>query len=277
MRSSAVVFAVAFALPVPAPAAEPWPIFDAHLHYNGAPSPHLPLPQVIRLFETTGVTGILANSRPNEGTRALVEARPVNVRVVPLIRPYRQRSDIGTWFADPATMTLIEDEFRRGGYVGIGEFHLSGRDAETPVVRQVVEFARRHGLWLHAHSDVAAIEALFRLDPQARVVWAHTGFGTPAGEVADLLDRHPGLMAELSYRGGLTDAAGRLTREWKDLFESRSERFLLGSDTWIDERWDAYAEIINGYRRWLPQLSAHAAANIASKNGERLFVPAPPR
>lgn len=266
-------FVLSFGLLTGAIADARLPIFDAHLHYNWEPAPRVPLAQAIRLFETSGVTGILANSRPNDGTRALVAARPAKVRVVPFIRPYRVRPDIGTWFSDPATLRLVEEEFARGGYVGIGEFHLHGRDAESPVVRELVAFAKRHRLWLHAHSDVEAIEILFRIDPQARIVWAHTGFGTPAAEVAALLDRYPGLYGELSYRGGLTAGDGLLTPEWKDLFERYSERFLLGSDTWIDARWDDYAAIIDGYRAWLAQLSPAAAANLAHRNGERLFGP----
>ena len=112
------------------------PLFDAHLHYNWEPKPHIPLDQVIQLFEATGVTGILANSRPNDGTRALVEVKPAKVRVVPFIRPYRIRADIQTWFADRATLELIETEFARGYYVGVGEFHLNGKDAESEIVKQ---------------------------------------------------------------------------------------------------------------------------------------------
>lgn len=263
--------ALALGLLAGASGADRLPVFDAHLHYNREPVARLPVAEAIRLFEASGVIGVLANSRPNDGTRALVAARPAQVRVVPFLRPYRVRADVGTWHADPATLRLVEEEFRQGFYVGLGEFHLHGREAESPVVRELVLFAKRHGLWLHAHSDVAAIETLFGIDPQARIIWAHTGFGTPAAEVDALLARHPGLVGELSYRGGLTAGDGRLTPEWKALFEQRSERFLLGSDTWIDARWDDYAAIIDGYRAWLAQLSPAAAANIAHRNGERLF------
>jgi len=35
-----------------------------------------------------------------------------------------------------------------------------------------------------------------------------------------------------------------------------SDRFLLGSDTWINERWQSYGDIMAGYRAWLAQLPA---------------------
>ncbi len=249
----------------------PQPLFDAHLHYNWEPKPHFSLEQVLETFRANRVTGILATSRPNDGTRALVAAKPAGIRVVPFLRPYRVRADINTWWQDPATLELVEEEFKRGYYVGIGEFHLHGSQARSDVVGRIVDFSRRHGLWLHAHSDVEAVEILFARDPEARIVWAHTGFTLPAADVARMLDRYPRLYAELSYRGGITGLGGRLTDEWRDLFLRFPDRFLLGSDTWIDERWEGYGGIMAGYRGWLQQLPPAVAAQIAHGNGERLF------
>ena len=44
------------------------------------------------------MTGVLATSRPNKGTHQLMDAKPPGLWVVPFIRPYRIRADIGTWF-----------------------------------------------------------------------------------------------------------------------------------------------------------------------------------
>jgi hypothetical protein len=77
-----------------------------------------------------------------------------------------------------------------------------------------------------------------------KIIWAHTGFSTSAARVRELLDAHPALWGELSYRGGIIDGSGMLTREWRALFASHSSRFLLGSDTWINERWHGYDTIM---------------------------------
>ena len=58
-----------------AQAAEPLPLFDAHLHYNVEAQEPYPLDHVLKLFRDNRVTGILANSRPNDGTRALTVQR----------------------------------------------------------------------------------------------------------------------------------------------------------------------------------------------------------
>ncbi len=263
------------AIPAAAAADSPLPLFDAHLHYNWEPTPHLPLERVFALFREHRISGILATSRPNDGTRALVEAPQKDVWVVPFIRPYRVRPDIQTWMSDPQTEALIETEFARGYYRGIGEFHLAGRAAEGAQVRFAAAFAARHGLFLHAHADDEALEILYRHDPKAKIIWAHTGFSTSPEKVEAYLKRYPGLWCELSYRYGITGAGGTLTPEWRRLFENYPDRFLIGSDTWINERWDSYGQIIAGYRAWLAQLPPAVAEQIAFRNAERLFRRAP--
>ena len=254
-------------------AGERLPLFDAHLHYNWEPKPFYAIDEVLRMFRAHGVTGILATSRPNDGTRALVAAQPEDIRVIPFIRPYRVRADIGRWFDDPAAMDLIVQEHVRGGYVGIGEFHLSGRQADTAVVKRVVDFAVANDLYLHAHVDDEALEILYRHNPGARVIWAHTGFSTEPGKVAAYLQRYPGLWGELSYRDGITGADGQLSAAWRNLLERHPDRFLIGSDTWIDQRWASYGEIMDAYRHWLAQLPRAAAEQIAFRNAGRLFPP----
>jgi hypothetical protein len=246
-------------------------IFDAHLHYNQEPNPFYPLDKVREIFRRNGVTGILATSRPNKGTHQLVEANAPGLWVVPFIRPYRVRADIQTWFNDPAIFDLVKSEYERGYYRGVGEFHLYGKSAASEWVKKVVDFAVERNLYLHAHCDEEALLILFSHNPKARVIWAHTGFSTPPARVAELMMAHPDLWGELSYRSGIIDGEGKLTTEWRALFERFPDRFLIGSDTWINERWFAYDGLMNGYRAWLAQLPREQAEKIANGNAKRLF------
>ena len=262
---------LAIAAPICALAQQPQlKIFDAHLHYNDDALPIFSVGEVLDIFRRTGVAGILANSRPNDGTRLLVDAKAPSLWVVPFIRPYRVDDDMQRWFNDPSIYELIETEYRRGDYRGIGEFHLFGTQARGPWVKKTVDFAVERDLFLHAHTDEQALLALFDHNARAKVIWAHTGFSVPAARVRELLEKYPGLMGELSYRDGIT-RVGRLTSDWRDLFGRYSDRFLLGSDTWVNERWYEYGTVMKQYRDWLGQLPDDQARSIAYGNAERLF------
>jgi hypothetical protein len=89
------------------------PLFDAHLHYNEeAQSPH-PLPDVLARLQRNGVKGIVANSRPNDGTKALASSsavREAGIVVVPFVRLYRNRADYDNWFRDESIYDMVQAE-----------------------------------------------------------------------------------------------------------------------------------------------------------------------
>ena len=143
-------------------------------------------------------------------------------------------------------------------------------------MKSIVDFAVERDLYLHAHCDETALLHLFAHNPRAKIIWAHTGFSTPPARVRELLEQYQDqLWGELSYRSGITDGSGKLTDEWRELFARHSDRFLIGSDTWINERWFSYDTIFKTYRGWLAQLPAEQARNIANGNARRLFGPRP--
>jgi hypothetical protein len=254
----------------------PLELFDAHLHYNQEPNPFYPLEKVLEIFRRNNVTGILATSRPNKGTHQLMDAKAPGLWVVPFIRPYRTRADIRTWFGDREIFfELIQSEHKRGYYRGIGEFHIYGDDAAGELVKKTVDFAVEHDLYLHAHCDEPALLHLFAHNARAKIIWAHTGFSTPPERVRALLEKYPALWGELSYRSGITDGGGKLTEDWRTLFARHPDRFLIGSDTWINERWASYDAMFKTYRAWLAQLPRKQAEQIANGNAIRLFGPKP--
>jgi len=247
------------------------PVFDAHVHYNLDIGRPVSVEAVFALWRAAGIRGVLLTSRPNDGTRELLEKAPSEFKTIAFARPYVTMADVKTWFRDPAIYAMIEEEIARGIYVGIGEFHIFGQDADSDGFARFVRLAAQRKLWLHAHCDDYVIERIFALDPQARVIWAHTGMGTPEARVDELLARYPNLYGELSYRSGVT-VGGELSDEWRSLFMKYPDRFLLGSDTWVPGRWPEVPDIIGGYRRWLAQLPPEVAEKIAWGNGARLFL-----
>ena len=287
MRRAAVAWALALGLaPLVQAADYSGPLLDAHLHYNveAVQGPH-PISDVLARMQRNGVRAIVANSRPNDGTKALVEARTqtdaAGVTVVPFIRLYRTRADYDNWYRDESIYEMVQAEFTRGTargpYRGIGEFHLyDSRNANGPVARKLMAFAEDKQLAVLAHVDDVAVDLLMANAPskgqKLRLVWAHTGIGgTPVERVEAMLARYPLLMGELSYRPGLTCEGGLLCPEWRALLLRYPDRFLIGSDTWINPRWQQYDELMQGYRRWLGDLPPEVARQIAWDNGAALF------
>ena len=287
MRRAAVAWALALGLASLAQAANySGPLLDAHLHYNveAVQGPH-PISDVLARMQRNGVRAIVANSRPNDGTKALVEARTqtdaAGVTVVPFIRLYRTRADYDNWYRDESIYEMVQAEFTRGTargpYRGIGEFHLyDSRNANGPVARKLMAFAEDKQLAVLAHVDDVAVDLLMANAPskgqKLRLIWAHTGIGgTPVERVEAMLARYPLLMGELSYRPGLTCEGGLLCPEWRALLLRYPDRFLIGSDTWINPRWQQYDELMQGYRRWLGDLPLDVARQIAWDNGAALF------
>jgi hypothetical protein len=260
------------------------PLFDAHLHYNEeAQSPH-PLSDVLARMQRNSVRAIVANSRPNDGTKALAaspQTREAGVTVVPFVRLYRNRADYDNWFRDESIYELVQAELARGTaagpFRGLGEFHLyDSANADGPVAKKLMALAEERKLAVLAHVDDIAIDLLMANTPSrgqsVRLIWAHTGIGgPPPARVDQLLARYPLLMGELSYRPGLTCEGGKLCPEWRELLLKYPARFMIGSDTWINQRWLYYDELMKGYRAWLGELPPDVARKIAWDNAAGLF------
>ncbi|MRD48789.1 amidohydrolase family protein [Caenimonas koreensis] len=260
------------------------PLFDGHLHYNEeAQSPH-PLADVLARMQRNGVKAIAANSRPNDGTKALAaspQTKQAGVTVVPFVRLYRNRADYDNWFRDDTIYEMVQAELARGTdagpFKGIGEFHLyDSANANGPVAKKLMALAEERGLVVLAHVDDVAIDLLMANTPskgqRTRLVWAHTGIGgAPVTRVEQLLAKYPQLMGELSYRPGLTCDNGQLCPEWRALLLKYPGRFMIGSDTWVNQRWQYYDELMKGYRTWLGELPPDVARKIGWDNAASLY------
>ncbi len=245
------------------------PIFDAHVHYSHDAVELVPPAQATQLLRDAGLKGALVSSSDDRGTQLLLAEAPD--LIVPELRPYRSRADTSGWVQTPEVVSYMEERLRRHRYVGVGEFHLYGEQAELAVPRRMVALAREHGLVLHAHSDIDAVERLFRQWPDARVLWAHSGFERPQA-VAEVLQRHPRLWCDLAYRSDHA-AAGQVDPDWRAAFEAWPDRFMLGSDTFTPERWHFIGPHATGAREWLATLPPTLADNIGWRNAQTLLRP----
>ena len=262
---------LAILLPMATATAQPadLPIFDTHIHYSAPDWAEYPPERILAILDRAGVKRALVSSTPDEGTITLYQKD--TRRIVPILRPYRSRDDIGHWWQDPTTVPYLEQRLRLGVHKGIGEFHLFGGQTSTAVVRRLTELAVQRNLYLHAHSDDLAVVELFTLEPRIKVIWAHAGMSAGPTVVGPLLDRYPSLWVDLALRNGDVAPGGTLDPAWRALFLRHPDRFLAGTDTWVTSRWEDLPGSVREVRSYLAQLPREVAEQIAFGNAQRLF------
>ncbi len=243
------------------------PLFDAHIHYSHDAWEVVPPKQAVAILRKAGLKGALVSSSNDQGTQMLIAEAPD--LIVAELRPYRTRGEIGSWLRDPTVIQYLEERLAKYQYVGIGEFHVSGADADLPVPKRMVAMARERGLVLHAHSDADAVDRLFKQWPEARILWAHSGFDRPE-QIRETLRRHPRLWSDLAYRGDQA-TLGKVDPAWRDAFNEFPERFMVGTDTFTPERWYYIGSHADYSRGWLSDLPKPLAEQIGWRNAERLL------
>jgi hypothetical protein len=243
------------------------PLFDAHVHWSENAHDEIPLERALAILDKSGVRMAAVSSTSDEATIKLYRANPQ--RVVPMLRPYRTRSDMGGWHNDAGIPAYLAERLKLGVHKGIGEFHLYGEDANSAVMKQIVKMAVERNLILHAHSDARAVEILFRHDARARVLWAHAGF-TSAANVDAMMARYPNLWVETAIRHDI-GPGGALADDWKAVFIKYQDRWLVGTDTYVTSRWHRMEEIHAETRSWLAKLPPAVAEKMAWRNGAKLF------
>ena len=196
MRMKLLIFASLTFFATAAHGAE-LPVFDAHIHYSHDAVQLIPPAEVVALLRAAGVKRALLSSSNDDGTQKLLEAAPDII--VPSLHPYRRRGEIGTWMHDPTVIDYVEERLAKYTYKALGEFRAFGNDIQTPVLQRMIALAREHDLLLHAHSDSEAIDQIFESFPEARVLWAHSGFDHPS-EIRATLRRHKNLWSDLAFR-----------------------------------------------------------------------------
>ena len=250
---------------------ETLPLFDAHVHYKEPAWGPYPPATVLELMDKSGVAMALVSSTPDQGTIKLWEYAPA--RVVPELRPYHGQWGSSNWTGMPGMFDYLMQRLDAYPHRGIGEFHLHRVDPDDePLLRSIAQAAKARDLYVHVHSGKAPVDMLYGFEPELKVIWAHAGMTEPAATVEAMLAAYPTLTADTSYReNDILRPDGTLDPDWRRVLERFPDRFMVGSDTWVNAQWDRYAEIMALNRRWLSQLSRPIAEQIAYKNAERLF------
>ncbi len=237
-------------------------LIDTHIHYSHDAWNVTPPKKAIEILRTAGLQKAFVSSSSDEGTQLLYAEAPD--LIVPVLRPYRKRGEINTWFYDESVIPMLENLLAKNTYAGIGEFHVYGDNANLPVIRRVVELAAQYQIFLHLHGDADAVEYVFAQDPNAKILWAHSGFDDPY-TIARMLEKHPNLSADLAFRNEHA-SNGKVYADWRELFLAYPDRIMVGTDTFSPERWYYIIDHADWSREWLTDLPTDVAEKIAYKN-----------
>ena len=93
-------------------------LYDTHIHYSHDAWDQLPPPQAVAVLRDAGLQRAFVSSSSDEGTQKLYAVAPD--LIVPVLRPYRRRGEIGTWFEDDTVPAMLAELLVKNRYAGIG-------------------------------------------------------------------------------------------------------------------------------------------------------------
>jgi len=247
------------------------PIFDAHIHYKEPAWGPYPPKTIIKMMDKNGVAMGLVSSTPDEGTIMLWKYAPD--RIVPELRPYHGNAGSSNWTKVAGMEGYLEKRLNDYPHEGIGEFHLHNVDpADRPLLEKVAAMAIKRDIYINVHSGAEPVNYLFSIEPRLKIIWAHAGMSEPANVVSAMMKKYKNLWADTSFReDDILADYNSIDPAWRKVLETYPDRFMVGSDTWVNSQWADYDGIIEQNRRWLAQFSREHAEMFAYKNAERLF------
>lgn len=190
----------------------------------------------------------------------------------------------------------VEADLRDRDARVIGELHVNAmQSAASPVLKfriradgpglqalAALAAKYRRPLALHAQWDPDTAEEFQRLaasNPEARIILLHAGNIASAAQIRALLEAHPNVYCDLSYRSPPQLQARLLERtifdtalreDWRSLIEDHPERFMAGIDD--VQSWEDYEATLGHIRGGLlANLSPDAAEKLAWKNARSWF------
>src|SRR5206468_10002039 len=99
---------------LPASARAEYPIFDAHIHFSQPDWDAYPPERALSILARAGVRRAIVSSTPDDGTLKLYDCAPASI--VPFLRPYRTRGELGSLPWDRPVANLGEERLLARGH-----------------------------------------------------------------------------------------------------------------------------------------------------------------
>ena len=288
--------------PIGPEAARALPFADAHVHVM----PYMDPAQVLRTMDRLNIRwagGALALGGParDAAVARVLGARYIRATGTSAWLRLRQRGGPQALESPESAefqslLREVEADLRDGNSRVIGELHVNAmQSAASPVLqykiradgaglRALAALAAKYGrpLALHAQWDAdtaAEFQRLAASNREARIILLHAGNIASAAQIRALLEAHPNVVCDLSYRsppqlkGRILDRAifdGALREDWRALIEDHPGRFMAGIDD--VQSWDDYEATLRNIRDGLlASLSPAAAERLSWRNASAWF------
>ena len=231
----------------------PLPIFDAHLHYSHD------------AWECVPVAG--RDRDPAQGrrqARAGLELRrrgpaaPLPAApdlVIPELRPYRRRGEIGTWFRDETVVPYLEERLAKYRYVAHRRIPPLRRRRRPAGAARAWSSSRASTTCSCTRIPTPMRSSACSSSGRRRASCGRTPASTRPENVAEMLRKHKNLWCDLAFR---TDhgSGGKVDPAWRKVFLEFPDRFMVGTDTFTPERWHYVGE----HADWSRALAGRPAA-----------------
>jgi len=171
----------------------------------------------------------------------------------------------------PLLLALADIAARRSMPI---ELHMEAVPQDMPIPLEHAEGPNPARL----SANIPRFERLLAHNAKARIVWLHAGWDL-TGErtvplMRGLLERHANLAMSVKYDGRghqrtqpFPPEGGALRPGWVEMMRAFPDRFVIGSDQFIDQGTDRF----EGARRFVDALPSDLVRRIASENAKRLY------
>ncbi len=259
---------------------------DIHVHYNWDQKELIGAAAVAAKLERENIAFTVVSGTPTHLVGELKQAG--GDRIVAFFSPYIHEMGRRDWYRNPQVLAAAESGFAQGLYQGIGEVHFMVGFApsfDNEIFQGLLAVGAQYDAPLLVHVDAGSDRAFLKLctdQPNNRFIFAHAGGNLRARHIRRIIDACDNVLVEFSARDpwrydGLTDDAGELFPDWRDLIMTYPGRFATGTDpvwrvtrtqSWDepDEGWDHFEMLLAYHRKWLSGLPDDVERKVRLEN-----------
>lgn len=256
---------------------------DAHVHLNDTAIQ-------MKLMKDNKIPQAIVFWGRNSTNESLIKAaRDYPNKLIPFVSVSPEREKYRRLWEknNPELLKILEKQLKTGFFKGIGEIsvtHFPGLgfpeadfSPTSNLMKGIMKLAEKYKVPINIHCEITRIREFSQLLNEfknVKIIWAHGGY-TPYFLAKRMIERHPNLYYELSARTWLSHPRSsdytifksntEIWKQWLDLVEGNSSRFIVGTDA-SHHSIERDTRKIKSVQLFLNQLSPKTKEKVARKN-----------